>query len=446
MAQGTLQERVEQIFKQTDNTLTSVVILSFNRRDDIEANIKSLYEHTNLPFEVVIWDNASDTETLEYVKGIEGKTKEDGNGLIRVSYSDTNLGCSGGRREAVRQAKGNWIYTADNDMTYTPNWLEAIIDRVEQDPNIGAANSKVVFPNGKIQLNGGILVLEDNYFGSFVPVNEGKDQFDPNLIKEMDCDWLCGGATLVKKGVADQVEHDPEYLTGYEDYDYSFQIKDLGYRVVNCPESTLIHHHISFYDDKQEKEQSYLKDRWSAERLWISMVHFVERTGINLIKVTRYMDWVEKDETKPFLKWAQVGDVKFEYEDLFPGRAFSELTNDELRAQFDSMVAKNKEVRLHYNSSGDLIEASNGAYFSSKRIIEPLADDIGKAFSHYNMDNLARHLDWVAEANFKGKGKLDPNDVSYLLGEFQKYVVVHDVAKAGIVYDKLTQGFSRLVA
>ena len=175
MTQETLQERIEQILQKTDNQLTSVVILSFNRQDDLEANINSLYEHTNLPFEVIIWDNASDPETIEYLKSIEGKTKEDGNGLIKVFYSDLNLGCSGGRREAIRQTKGNWIYTTDNDMTYTPNWLEAIIDRVEQDPNIGATNSKIVFPDGKIQVNGGALVLEDNYFGIFVPIDMGKD-------------------------------------------------------------------------------------------------------------------------------------------------------------------------------------------------------------------------------------------------------------------------------
>ena len=323
MAQKTLQERIEQIFQQKGNPLTSVVLLSFNRKEDLEANIASLYETTQLPFEVVIWDNGSDQETVQYLRGLEGRTKADGNGPIKVFYSGVNLGCSGGRREALKQAKGNWIYTADNDMTYTPNWLEAIIDRVEQDPTIGAANSKIVYPNGSIQLNGGVLILEENYFGSFVQIDEGKSQFDPNIFREIDCDWVCGGATLLKREVAAQVEHARGYLNGFEDYDYSFQISNLGYRVVNCPESTVVHHHIGFDRAKQEREQSYLKSRWSSERLWTSMVYFLERTGINMVKTSSYFKWIERNGTKPFLKWGQVGDVKFEYEDLFPGRALS---------------------------------------------------------------------------------------------------------------------------
>ena len=438
MTKQKLEERVQQMLKQKDNPLTSVVTLSFNRKDDLENNINSLYEHTNLPFEVVIWDNASDPETIEYLKRIEGTTKEDGNGLIRVLYSDHNLGCSGGRREAVKQTKGNWIYTSDNDMTYTPNWLESIIDRVEQDPNIGAANSKIVYPNGKIQVNGGILILEDNYFGSFVSVDEGKDQSDPNLMGEMDCDWLCGGATLVKRKVADQVEHESEYLNGYEDYDYSFQIANLGYKIVNCPESTLVHNHIIFDEAKQEKEQSYLKSRWSSKRIWTSMVYFLERTGINMVETSHYYNWIERDGTKPFLKWGHVRDVKFEYEDLFPGRALSELTSEELRTQFDSMTEKNKEIRSQI--------ANNGMHYSTKDIIKPLAEEIDGAFSRYNLDNLARHLDGVLKERVNGKGRLSNDDVSYLIGEFSVNVVKADQKKANIVYDKLRERFSKLMA
>jgi|TARA_Y100000310_G_scaffold294802_1_gene325569 GT2 family glycosyltransferase len=442
MTQETLQERIGQIMQKTDNQMTSAVILSFNRKDDLEANINSLYEQTNLPFEVVIWDNASDPETVDYLKSIEGKTKEDGNGLVRVFYSDTNLGCSRGRREAIRQTKGNWIYTADNDMTYTPDWLEAIIDRVEQDPNIGAANSKIVYPNGKIQLNGGVLILEDNYFGSFIEIDAGKDRFDPKLMGEMDCDYLCGGATLVKREVADQVEHDPEYLTGFEDYDYSFQISGLGYRVVNCPGSTLIHHHIMFDEDKQLNETSYIEARWNARRTLASMIHFLERTGINNVKPTLLYGWGAVDGRKPFLKMGLVGGVQFEYEDLFPGRAFSGLTNDELRTQFDSMVAKNQEIRSIIQDS-----QLNGhrLYQSSNEIIEPLAGDIDAAFSRYNLAQLTGHLNWVVEQRKNGNSRLPKTEVTYLVDQFRALVVEADPTKAQTVYDKLTEGFSRLI-
>ena len=86
-----------------------------------------------------------------------------------------------------------------------------------------------------------------------------------------------------------------------------------------------------------------------------------------------------------------------------------------------------------------------GDNYSSKDIIEPLAQELGDAFSRYNMDNLARHLDWVIESNFRGIGRLSEDNVLHLIDEFRKYAVEADPTKAGIVYDKLGEGFSRII-
>ena len=329
----------------TDALLTSVVILSYNRKSDLQNNLRSLYANTHLPFEVIIFDNASERETIDYLKSVDGIMREDHNGHIKVIYSDKNIGCSGGRREVVKYASGDYIYSIDNDMTYTTNWLNALISRIEQDRHIGAVCSKIIYPNKKIQLNGGLLFLEDNYFGSFVEVDAGKHEDGPLLTGEMDCDWLPGGATLYRREALRHASYKPEYLNGFEDYDYSFQLIDAGYRVVNCPNSWVYHHHIGFDQEKQKKEAAYLKDRWNAERTWKSMVYFLERTGINMIKTGGYYKWIERDGTKPFLQWGEINGRKFSYPDLFPGIPFCNLNNAQIRHQFDAIVAKNKEMR-----------------------------------------------------------------------------------------------------
>src|SRR3989338_3430521 len=229
-----LEQRIHELFRGREIPLTSVVILSYNRTDDLRRNIESLYQHTDLPFEVIIFDNNSEPDTRQYLRSIEGITTEDGNGRIKIFYSDKNLGCSGGRKAAVKLAQGEYVYTIVNDMTYTPGWLESLVLRVESDPMIGGACSKIVFPNRKLQLNGCLLNVEEDYFGSFLETDQGLDEDDPLLAGEMDCDWLPGGATLFKREVVDRVEHAAEYLNGFEDYDYSFQVADSGYRLVNC--------------------------------------------------------------------------------------------------------------------------------------------------------------------------------------------------------------------
>ena len=83
--------------------------------------------------------------------------------------------------------------------------------------------------------------------------------------------------------------------------------------------------------------------------------------------------------------------------------------------------------------------------YYSKDIIEPLATDFAGAFSQYNRTNLAKHLDYIINSQFRGKGRLEESDVDYLLGEVQRTVVVADQKKAQQVYDRLKEGFSRLI-
>jgi GT2 family glycosyltransferase len=436
----TLEEKI------ATGPLTSVVILSYNRLDDIRNNINSLYENTTSPFEVVILDNGSNKETIDYLRSIDGFVTKEGNGKIKVIYSPTNLGCSGGRREAVKHASGDYVYTVDNDMTYTSGWLDALITRIESDPKIGAVSSKIVFPNNKIQLNGGILELEDNYFGSFVEPDAGKYWTDQaNLTGEIDCDWVCGGATLFRREVVDQVEHAEEYLNGFEDYDYAFQIAALGYRLTNCPDSVVFHHHIGFDEDKQKKEKEYLNDRWNPKRTWPSLVYFLERTGINTVKPSGFYDWLDQDGSKPFLKWGQVAGTAVEYEDLFPGRAFSELSNAQIKEQFDSIIAKNKEVRRQLGQeSVSFRERDTPISQDSRRpefykIISDLQEELDQAGFTYNIHNLAGHLAWITRSDLGGKRKLDPMDIEHLVHEFRESTIPAQAYSAQQVYQSLRE-------
>ena len=426
-------KKLEDMVNSND-PLTSVVILSYNRTNDIRKNINSLYERTDLPFEVIIFDNNSQPDTIKYLNSIDGMQKEDGNGQVKVVYSDTNLGCSGGRREAVKLARGDYIYTIDNDMTYDEGWLEALIDRIESEDKIGAVSSKIVFPDNTVQLNGSRLNLEEGYFGDFEEVDQGKNYLSDNLTGEIECDWLCGGATLFKREVVEQVEHALEYLNGYEDYDYSFQIQDLGYKLLNCPDSTVFHHHIGFDKVKQKKETEYLKDRWSSERTWKSMVYFLERTGINMVKTGGFYDWIERDGSKPFLKWGQIGEIKFEYNDFFPGKAFSELSNAEIREQFDDIVTTNKKVRQYQ-------VFRNG---TSKDILDEFSDEMEKVFCDYNANNLARHLDGVIARDYSEMGFLSKEEGKYIVDEIRANTSINDVERANELYQKMEERFAKI--
>ena len=174
MSQQSLEDQISATYtgKRLETAaLTSVVILNLDRYTDIRANIESLYQRTDLPFEVVIFDNGSkDQDAINYLKHINGKTKEDGNGKIKVIFNKENIGCSAGRKEALKHVSkdAKYIATIDNDIIYTSGWLEELIQSVEKDDKIAAAGVKLVLPDEKIQLTGGDILIEPNtYFANF---------------------------------------------------------------------------------------------------------------------------------------------------------------------------------------------------------------------------------------------------------------------------------------
>jgi GT2 family glycosyltransferase/Flp pilus assembly protein TadD len=269
--------------------LTSIVILSYNRPESVLDNIRSLYDTIDRPFEVVIFDNGSDRKTTDALKTIEGAHKGNGNGTVRVIYNDENLGCSGGRNEAIKYATGDYIVTMDDDMTYAPGWLDALVERVEQSPDIGAASAKVVYPNGIIQWNGGRIDNEFEGVSKYQPMDFYKEMDSQNLTGEIDCDWICGGATIMKRAVVEQVEHKPAdvYRNGYEDYDYALQIRRNGWRIVNCPDSVVFHHHMGYEPrqtaDYSKKNPKYVKARKNKKTLSDSIFSFISETGYDLL-------------------------------------------------------------------------------------------------------------------------------------------------------------------
>ncbi len=413
-----LEDSVNAAYNQPEyNTdkMTSVVILSMNRLQDLKANINSLYKHTKLPFEVIIFDNGStQKEVREYLKKINGKTKRDCNGRIKVILNDKNIGCSGGRREAIRHVSqlSSYIATIDNDITYTKGWLEELIKAVEQDERIAAACSKVILPEGDIQLTGGKIELKDNYYASFKQVNEGKRWNDPSTYEQHDCDWLPGGAMLIKKIVAKTIEHEQGYLNGFEDYDYSLQLRKKKYRLVSAPKSILIHHHIHRDRQKQEKEKEYLKHRWNHKLTFESMLLFLERTGLNLVKDTTFYghNW---QGAKDFLE-------QYPEEQASMLAPYESMSDDDLKKHFDRLLNIRKERRkappleqlfyYHHNT-------------------------FAQCFEQYNLKNLASHIAWLLHNNKKNLEEL-------LVQELLRHGVVRDKEKVRVLARELARKYA----
>jgi GT2 family glycosyltransferase len=110
----------------------SAVIVTWNRRDALETVLDRLAE---LPVaEVLVVDNGSEDGTAELVRARGGN--------VRVLEQGENLGIAG-RNRGAREATGELLLMLDDDAYPLPGAIEALVERFERDPRLGAAGGFV---------------------------------------------------------------------------------------------------------------------------------------------------------------------------------------------------------------------------------------------------------------------------------------------------------------
>lgn len=253
--------------------MVSIIVLSFNKCSQTIECISAIRKTVSVPYEVILWDNKSNDKTIAKLKELYENASD-----VRLFFSPENIGCGGGRRAAVQYAKGDFVVFLDNDILVTENWLTELLVRMYSRENVAAVNSRVVFPDGKVQING-LRYAEDDDFVTFSL--SGSNQPISNLATAqwMENDWINGGSTLYRKEVFLSLKGLEQYPNAFEDNDASMQMRSQGYVLLNCPASIVIHNHMN-YVDPSKIEKEYVAARYNDEKMIISAVTFYKRNHL----------------------------------------------------------------------------------------------------------------------------------------------------------------------
>lgn len=255
------------------NKKLSFVILSLNKMEQTYECLQSIQATVKMQYEIVLLDNHSSEETVAFIKqNIEPMNH------VKVIYATRNLGPAGGREAAVKHVDGDYLIFFDNDIVVNEKWLPELIIRLENYDRVGAVSCKVLFPDGLVQFN----AMKSNIEEPFISFSlAGFRQANTNLetCDYEENDWVPGGATLYRTEVFKRLEGLTEYPNTYEDNEAGFQLKRLGYRILNAPSAIVIHNHYTYMEIKKGTEE-YLAARYNDENLIKSSLTFYRRNGL----------------------------------------------------------------------------------------------------------------------------------------------------------------------
>ena len=198
--------------------LVSVVILNWNRKDEIRSSIESVFRQTYNNFEVIVVDNNSTDGSREMLDNFELD--------IRLIKLDENKGVAGGRNVGIKAAKGEFIFFLDDDAVInTLDGLELLINKMCEKPKIGVICCKIINYHTKD--------IENFYF---------KRSERKNTDREFYVTDFSGGASIIRRSVIDQAgSYREDSLRQMEEADLSYRILDAGYYILYYPKVAVLH-------------------------------------------------------------------------------------------------------------------------------------------------------------------------------------------------------------
>lgn len=141
----------------SDKPLVSIVISNYNGKEHLNTCLQSVLETSYPNFEIILVDNASTDDSINVAEKKFGSDKH-----LQIIRNEKDMGFSLANNIGYKYSKGKYIVFLNNDTRVDCNWLDFLVEALENDKSIGMAQSAIFeFTGEQIQTNG--LLLSDYY-------------------------------------------------------------------------------------------------------------------------------------------------------------------------------------------------------------------------------------------------------------------------------------------
>ncbi len=208
------------ISRENGAPLVSVVILNYQRLDELQRCLESVAAQDYANREIIVVDNHSE-EDLSPVVGPHGRA-------VTLITLPTNLGTCGGRNAGIRAARGEILVFLDNDVAFaSDSELTKVVRVFEQHQGFHVLALQMCDPaTGELRLR---EWCHARYWREF-----GQTQFETHYFIE--------GASAFRRCVFEGcgLYYEPLFI-GNEGHDLALRILDQGFRILYTPHIRVFH-------------------------------------------------------------------------------------------------------------------------------------------------------------------------------------------------------------
>lgn len=242
----------------------AVVILSWNGKAYLEQFLPSVLASTYPSMEVVIADNRSTDNSVEWLKKQYPE--------VRIIDTGGNLGFAKGYNSALKQVTAEYYVLLNQDVEVTAGWLEPMVAAMEQDSDMAACMPKIKAYHQMTHFEhagaaGGFIDALGYPFCRgriFDQVEMDEGQYDQPL----EVFWASGAALCIRPELFKRFQgFDEDYFAHMEEIDLCWRLKRAGYKIGVVPAS-VIYHVGGGSLKKEDPRKIYLNFRNSLSMLY----------------------------------------------------------------------------------------------------------------------------------------------------------------------------------
>ncbi len=234
----------------------SIVMATYGAREWVERALEAVERHTDVPYEVVVVDNASTDGTPDLIRERFPS--------VRLVENAQNAGYGGANNQAASLASAPVLALLNSDAIVPPGWASPLLAALER-PGVGVVVPTLVHLDGTLQTAGAVLGAD----GSVLALGNGADPDDPFYAFARACDFGAGACMFVRRedflavGGFDPV-YDPAY---FEDADLCLALAARGQRTLFVPEVRVAHQQFAS-SDPARAEELFLRSRTPFLERW----------------------------------------------------------------------------------------------------------------------------------------------------------------------------------
>jgi glycosyltransferase involved in cell wall biosynthesis len=154
-----------------------------HRFDVLRLSLESLIANTNQPYDLLVFDNSSCPEVVNYLTGLRDAGK-----IHYLLLSSRNIGKIGAFQIMFRAAPGEIVAYTDDDILFSPGWLEAHLQIIDTYPRVGMVTGVYL----RTQVVEGLQSVETFLTQPGVEVTRGKlipEEWERDYVADSGREW-----------------------------------------------------------------------------------------------------------------------------------------------------------------------------------------------------------------------------------------------------------------